>query len=71
MEWNPHPCPKCNRRLSASGTVGLGDGAEIPVYQCDECLEELDLKDGGPKLEMALTFAVDALGTVHKNITQL
>ncbi|HEX8913857.1 MAG TPA: hypothetical protein VF796_16025 [Humisphaera sp.] len=50
-----HPCPKCRRSLAPSG-VATVDGAELPVYQCDECLVAVDFL--GMREEQALTFAV-------------
>lgn len=38
-------------------------GVTCPVFQCDECLDSLDV-GGGEKLEAAFTFAVDAAGRV-------
>jgi hypothetical protein len=55
------PCPKCNRKLEASGTI-LVDGVEIPLpmYQCDECLVNVEL--AGETVELALTFCVGTDG---------
>jgi hypothetical protein len=57
----PHvPCPKCKRALAASGVVAVDGGAELPVYQCDECLVPGEAL--GVQMELALTFYIDELG---------
>jgi hypothetical protein len=53
------PCPKCNRTLTRSGEVAVGN-VTCPVFQCDECL--VTAKMFGEPFEVALTFAVDAEG---------
>jgi len=53
------PCPKCARSLEPSGVMSLG-GAELPVYQCDECLHKVEFM--GEEIELPLTFAVGADG---------
>jgi len=51
------PCPKCNRLLTQSGDISIGDSpALLPTFQCDECLKIVELF--GVKHEVALTFAV-------------
>lgn len=45
--------------LRPSGEATLTDAGkttDIPVYQCDECLQTVDF--GGEKFEQALTFGV-------------
>jgi hypothetical protein len=54
------PCPKCRRILNPSGVVSVGDGPELPVYQCDECLVTRTIL--GVPMETALTFCVDENG---------
>jgi hypothetical protein len=46
-------CPKCNRRLLIAGQLTLLDAVER-VYQCDECLEVVEIF--GQPFEVALTF---------------
>jgi hypothetical protein len=53
------PCPKCGRTLKRSGEVSV-EGADYPVFQCDECLIQTEMF--GEPFEVALTFAVDAHG---------
>jgi len=51
------PCPKCNRLLTQSGEISVGDSpALLPVFQCDECIKEVELF--GVKHETALTFVL-------------
>jgi hypothetical protein len=52
-------CPKCGRTLRRSGEVSV-EGADFPVFQCDECTVEVQMY--GEPFEAALTFAVDAQG---------
>jgi hypothetical protein len=53
------PCPKCNRTLRRSGEVTV-EGADFPVFQCDECLVQAMMY--GEPFEVAFTFAVNAEG---------
>lgn len=60
MKRHPRvPCPKCNRSLAAEGEATVDDQA-MPVYSCDECVMTADFC--GEKMELPLTFAVDAAG---------
>lgn len=52
-------CPKCSRLLHASGVATL-NGEEIPVFQCDDCMNEVEAF--GEKFTVNFTFAVDAAG---------
>lgn len=56
-------CPKCKRVLKQSGVITLPDGKELPVFQCDECLVNKPVFEGGEKFEMALTFALRSDGS--------
>jgi len=56
-----HPCPKCGRLLAPSGVMAV-EGAEFPVYQCDECISPWTLE--GETFECALTFCVGEDGEV-------
>ncbi len=49
------PCPKCNRRLTQSGTLTV-DGQELATFQCDECLRNVSPFNDGVEFEVALTF---------------
>lgn len=60
MPAKPVPCPKCGRLLNPAGVVSVGDGPELPVYQCDECL--VTRSAFGTPMEVALTFCVGADG---------
>lgn len=42
--------------------VAVDEGPELPVYQCDECLTPGEVM--GVKMEVALTFCIDANGRV-------
>jgi hypothetical protein len=53
------PCPKCGRNLEQSGEATVA-GQKFPVFQCDECIVET--KMFGEPVEVAFTFAVDAMG---------
>ena len=61
--WPKHACPKCNRLLSASGEIEIEGGDVLPVYQCDECIDQVDMGLGKP-VDVSLTFAVSADGTM-------
>jgi hypothetical protein len=56
-----HACPKCGRVLVQSGEA-LFDDLRLPVFQCDECLVEVDLL--GEKTTGALTFTLDEDGHI-------
>jgi hypothetical protein len=53
------PCPKCGRILDQSGETTVDDQT-FPVFQCDECLENVYI--GDTLFEVALTFALDKQG---------
>lgn len=52
-------CPKCNRRLPATGEVAI-DRKTFQTFQCDECIVETVFY--GQKLELPLTFCIGADG---------
>jgi hypothetical protein len=56
MNYPSVPCPKCSRLLKPAGVITLPDGAETPSYQCDECLQTVEMF--GEKMEVALTFCI-------------
>jgi len=56
-----HACPKCGRILFQSGEALLED-VRLPVFQCDECMVEVDML--GEKTEAALTFTLDENGEI-------
>ncbi len=53
------PCPKCGRRLRASGVLTVGT-ARLPTFACDECIMTVEF--AGERMELPLTFALDADG---------
>ena len=55
-----HVTPPSFERSSVAIDV---DGAELPVYQCDECIDQVDMGLGKP-VDVSLTFAVSADGTI-------
>lgn len=57
-----HACPKCGRILIQSGEAHYDD-VRLPVFQCDECLVEVDLV--GEKSQAALTFTLDENGQLY------
>ena len=56
-----HACPKCGRILFQSGEALLED-VRLPVFQCDECMVEVDML--GEKTDAALTFTLDENGEI-------
>jgi hypothetical protein len=55
------PCPKCGRRLRASGVVNV-NGRSAFSFQCDECITKTEFY--GEPIEAPLTFVTDEAGTV-------
>ena len=54
-------CPKCKLDLEPSGELDV-DGEPFVVYQCDQCTRPWEV--GGETFDAALTFAVDASGSM-------
>ena len=48
-------CPKCGRSLKPASELSSAGSTEL-VYQCDECLQSVEMF--GETLEIALTFTV-------------
>jgi hypothetical protein len=61
-------CPKCNRLLMQAGEITLPDGQTLPVFQCDECLVNRPVFEGGDNFEMALTFALRGPGPIFETV---
>ncbi len=57
MSRKQHACPKCGKRLDASGVVTVNGGPDLPVYQCDTCTRVVPVFG-----EVAVTFCVDENG---------
>jgi hypothetical protein len=56
-----HPCPRCNRPAPYCGEA-TADCDRVQVFQCDHCVRPFFFD--GERFDAALTFAVDAAGTV-------
>jgi DNA-directed RNA polymerase subunit RPC12/RpoP len=61
MAISVYHCPKCSRSLTPSGTLSIDGEDAATIFQCDECLQKVDMM--GETWEVAFTFAVRADGS--------